>query len=114
MKKTKFTQRIANAVRAIRGEPWTAVVGATLPPVEATPLQLETFKAEQAVPLMVLDMQGPETIAMAVRRDLAFLIGKGLMDAGAIEITKTVDLDRGLLRYGAKVRVARPEEENNG
>lgn len=111
-KKAKFTQRIANAVRALRGEP--LVVDIPLPKMEVTPLRLETFKAEQAVPLMVLDMQGPETIAMTVRQDLASLIGKGLMDAGVIEISKTVDLDRGTLTYGAKVRVARPEEENNG
>jgi hypothetical protein len=113
-KKTKFTQRIANAVRALRGDPWPAVLEFPLPKMEVTPLRLETFKAEQAVPLMVLDMQGHEAIAMTVRRDLASLIGKGLMDAGVIEISKTVDLDRGLLRYGARVRVAMPEEEQHG
>jgi hypothetical protein len=113
-KKVKFTQRIANAVRALRGDPWPVVFEPILPKMEVTPLRLETFKAEQAVPLMVLDMQGQETVAMAVRRDLASLIGKGLMDAGVIEIIKTVDLDRGTLTYGARVRVARPEEEQHG
>jgi hypothetical protein len=113
-KKVKFTQRIANAVRALRGDPWPVVFEPVLPKMDATPLRLETFGAERTVPLMLLDMQGPETVAETARRDLAPLIGKGLMDAGAIEITKNVDLDRGTLTYGAKVRVARPEEENNG
>lgn len=112
MKKTKFTQRIANAVRALRGEP--LVVDIPLPKMEVAPLQLETFGAERVVPLMLLDMQGPETVAETARRDLASLIGKGLMDAGAIEISKTVDLDRGTLTYRARVRVARPEEEQHG
>ncbi|MBO5917691.1 MAG: hypothetical protein J6Q14_02860 [Oscillospiraceae bacterium] len=113
-KKVKFTQRIANAVRALRGEPWPTVFEAAVPKVEATPLRLETFQVEQIVPLMVLDMQGQETIAMTVRRDLASLIGKGLMDAGAIEITKNVDLDRGTLTFRGRVRVAMPEEEKHG
>ena len=112
MAKTKLSTRILNAVRALRGE--RLVVDIPLPKMEVTPLRLETFQAGLDIQLMVLDMQGPETTAERARRDLASLIGKGLMDAGAIEISKTVDLDRGTLTYGAKVRVARPEEENNG
>lgn len=111
-KKVKFTQRIANAVRALRGE--RLVVDIPLPKMEVTPLRLETFQAGLDVPLMVLDMQGPETVIETARRDLASLIGKGLMDAGAIEITKKVDMGHGLLKYGARVRVAMPEEERHG
>lgn len=114
MKKVKFTQRIANAVRALRGDPWSMVFEAAVPKMEVTPLRLETFKAAQDVPLMVLDMQGPETVAAEVRRDLASLIGKDPMDAGAIEISKTVDMGRGTLTYEARVRVAMPGEEHHG
>lgn len=113
-KKAKFTQRIANAVRALRGDPWPVVFEPILPKMDVTPLRLETFQAGLDIHLMVLDMQGPETTAERARRDLASLIGKGLMDAGAIEITKKVDMDHGLLRYGARVRVAMPEEEKHG
>lgn len=111
-KKVKFTQRIANAVRALRGE--RLVVDIPLPKMEVTPLQLETFQVEQVVPLMLLDMQGPETTAESARRDLASYIGKGLMDSGAIEITKNVDLGNGTLTYRGRVRVAMPGEERHG
>lgn len=113
-KKVKFTQRIANAVRALRGDPWPAVLDFPLPKMEVTPLHLETFQVGLDVRLMVLDMQGPETTAERARRDLGALIGKGLMDAGAIEITKKVDMDRGVLKYGARVRVAMPGEDRHG
>jgi hypothetical protein len=62
---------------------------------------------------MVLDMQGPENTAEEARRDLARLIGRQLMDAGAIRITKSVDLAQGVLTYRARVQVAMPEEDNN-
>lgn len=114
MKKTKFTQRIANAVSALRGDPWPVVFEPTPTKIEVTPLQLETFQVEQFVPLMLLDMQGPETVTAEVRRDLGRRIGEGLMGAGAIEITKKVDIPNDTLTYRARVRVARPEEEQHG
>lgn len=112
MGKVKFTQRVLNAARALRGDPWPVVFEPILK--EVTPLRLETFQAERSVPLMLLDMQGPETVAAEARRDLASIIGKGLLDGGAIEITKTADIPRDTLTYRARVRVARPEEESHG
>lgn len=114
MKKEKFSKRIANAVRALRGDPWPVVFEPILPKVGATPLRLETVQAERTVPLMVLDMTGPENVTETVRRDLGSIIGKGLMDAGAIEICRNVDLDHGTVTYRVTVRVAMPEEERHG
>lgn len=113
-KKAKFSQRIVNAVRALRGDPWPVVFEPIRPKMDETPLRLKTFQVGLDVPLTVLDMQGPETAVERARQDLASLIGKGLMNAGAIEITKKVDMDHGLLKYGARVRVAMPEEERHG
>ena len=114
IKKVKFTQRIANAVRALRGDPWPEVLDFPLPKVEVTPLHLETFQVERSVPLEFIDLQGQEVLAETVRRELATSIGKGLMDAGAIEISKRAEFDKGRFYFRAKVRVAMPGEERHG
>lgn len=114
MKKEKLSKRILNAARALRGEPWPQVYEFAAPKLEVTPLRLETFQAECSVPLMAVDMQGPENTAAEARQDLARLIGRKLMDAGAIRVTKSVDLAQGVLTYRARVQVAMPEEDDNG
>ena len=114
MKKEKLTKRIANAVRALRGNPWPVVFEPILPKMEATPLRLETFKAEKSVPLEFVDLQGREVLDETIRREMATRIGKKLMTTGFIEITKKVDVDAGTLTYMGRVRVAMPEEEKHG
>lgn len=109
-KKVKFTQRILNAVRALRGEPWPCAPVVETPPVEVCRYKIETFMTTGSVPLEYIDLRGPEVVATAARQDLADHIGRAMMDAGAVEVTKTADIKAGLLYFRAKVRVAMPEE----
>ena len=111
MTKTKLSARIANAVRALRGEPWPAVIEA--PRITYTCPAIQTVGAETSCPLEFIDQQGPEVTAEAALRDISALIGKALLDAGAIKITKTADIPGGRLYYRGRVRVVMPEKEDD-
>lgn len=112
MAKTKLSTRIANAVRALRGEPWPAVIEG--PKITYTRPAIQTIGAETSCPIELIDLQGPEVTDEEVRRDIAKLIGKELLTAGAIEITRTTDFRAGLFGYRGRVRVVMPGEEGDG
>lgn len=108
MAKTKLIHRIANAVRALRGEPWPAVIEG--PNITYIRPATQTVNAETSCPLEFIDLQGPEVTDAAARRDIAALIGRELLEANAIELTRNVDLRAGLLIHRGRVRVVMPWE----
>lgn len=111
MAKTKLSLRIANAVRALRGEPWPAVIEA--PKITYIRSVIQTIGAETSCPLEFIDLQGPEVTAETALRDISALIGKELLDAGAIKIIKTADIPGGRLYYRGRVQVVMPGEEDD-
>lgn len=112
MAKPKLSQRIANAVRALRGEPWPAVIEG--PKITYTRPDVQTVYAETSCPMAFIDLQGPEVTDAAARRDIAALIGMELLDAGAIKITRDADIRAGRFCYRGQVRVVMPGEEDDG
>lgn len=112
MAKIKFTQRIANAVRALRGEPWPVVIEG--PKITYTRPDIQTIGAETSCPIAFIDLQGPEVTDAAARRDIASLIGAELLDAGAVKITRDVDIRAGRFYYRGRVQVVMPGEEDEG
>lgn len=106
-KREKFGQRIYNAYRALRGDPWPQEVirFEYLPRVEKRP---DIVAFGNAVTLS-RDID-PDALDLAfVKRDLAWSIGLNLLEEGAIIITEKRD-HRGLTFEG-RVRVVMPEKE---
>lgn len=112
MAKTKLIQRIANAVRALRGEPWPVVFEGSK--ITYTRPAIQTIGAATSCPIAFMDLQGPEVTDAEARRDIAALIGRELLDAGAIKITRDVDIRAGWFNYQGQVRVVMPGEEDDG
>lgn len=112
-KREKFGQRIYNACRALRGEPWPQVFQFANPPMmKAERTDVVAFGNAVTIPGDV----DPDALDLAfVKRDLAWSIGLNLLEEGAIIITEKRD-HRGLTFEG-RVRVVMPEkkkEETNG
>lgn len=114
MAKAKLSTRILNAYRALRGEPWPAVIEG--PKITYTRPDIVTIGAEVTCPIEFLDLQGPEVTDGTARQDVARLIGQELLNAGAIQTRRVADLRDGYLRYTGRVRVVMPgeEDDNNG
>ena len=110
--KPKLGHRIANAVRALKGEPWPVQIMAFTPPrVERCDIQ--TFACCLTVGLhfdedaqTALGEVYQEEIAAKLSRDL----GRELLQAGAIEIKTTRDDVRMKNTYRAELRVVMPGE----
>jgi len=109
MAKTKLSTRILNAYRALRGDPWPTMIEG--PKITYTRPAVQTIGAETSCPIAFIDLQGPEVTDGEARRDIAALIGMELLDAGAIKITRDVDIMAGRFYYRGKVRVVMPGEE---
>lgn len=106
MAKNKLSLRIANAVRALRGEPWPAAIEP--PRITYRYLNTQTIGAMTSCPLAAIGRQGTEVVDAEARLILAKRIGVELLDKGAIEITKRVDSYTGWANYYGRVRVAMP------
>lgn len=106
MTKTKLSERILNAVHALRGEPWPTVIEG--PKITYTYPATQTIGAKTTYPLEFLDLQGPEVTNMEAWQDVAKRIGLELLGSGAIKIARDVDLRNGYLHYRGQVRVVMP------
>lgn len=105
----RITKRIANAVRALRGEPWPAMIEA--PEIKETRANVQTCGAEYRVPLEHLDLLGPMCMDDEAHRAVASIIGRRLLETGCIEFDRVPDIACGVIRYRGKVRVVMPEKE---
>lgn len=112
MAKPKLSTRILNAYRALRGDPWPTMIEG--PKITYTRSTIQTMGAETSCPIAFIDLQGPEVTDAEARRNIAALIGAELLDAGAIKITRDVDIRAGRFYYRGRVRVVMPGEEDDG
>ena len=106
MAKPKLSTRIRDAFHAFRHGP--TLVKFEQPVVTVTRPAINTIGAETSCPIAFIDLQGPEVTDAEARRDIAKLIGLELLDAGAIKITRDVDVRAGLFYYRGRVRVVMP------
>ena len=111
MAKAKLSTRILNAYRALRGEPWPAVIEG--PKITYTRPKVATYVTRQFVPWERCDLQGPEVVEEYARRRLLQQIGPELMDAGVIVLDKNPDFANGGTCYQATLRVVMPEKEDD-
>lgn len=113
MSKTNLSTRIANALRALRGDPWpvTFIEG---PKITYTTPAVETYAIEHAVDWELFDLQGPEVTEERVRSRIADRIGRELLESGAIAIKRRPDIPKGIIYYRGEVRVVMPGEEGVG
>lgn len=111
MAKTKLSTRILDAYHAFRHGP--TLVKFEQQVVTVTQPTIQTVSAKTTYPLEFIDLQGPEVTNMEAWRDIAKLIGLELLNAGAIKITREVDLRNGYLHFHGRARVAMPGEEED-
>ena len=112
MAKPKLSTRIRDAYHAFMHGP--TLVKFEQPVVTVTRPDVKTIGAEVTLPLELIDLQGPEVTNTEARQDIAKLIGRELLNAGAIETRQEVDLRNGYLRYHGRARVVMPEKEDDG
>lgn len=111
MAKTKFSTRILNAYRALRGEPWPIVIEG--PKIKYYRPAIQTIVATASLPEAFLRLQGTEVTDKEARRNIATKICNKLLDDGAIEIVREVERHGGWLYYTGRVRVVMPEKEDD-
>ena len=117
--RTRLGHRIANAVKALKGEPWPEQIAFELPKIER--YKFQTF-VRQHVCGRCYDEWAPVDMDKINREEIAAQLGKDLLQAGAIKIT-TEQLDPEVHGrwygpfpgkiYRAKIRVVLPEEKEN-
>lgn len=111
--KPKLGHRMAAAIRALKGEPWPVQMVYNLPKAER--YNIQAF-GRQHVTGLHFDEWAPVDMDKIHREEIAALLGKDLLQAGAIEITaeparRDVYGPCAGTVYRAKVRVAMPEKE---
>lgn len=111
MAKPKLSTRIRDAFHAFRHGP--TLVKFEQPVVSVIRPAIQTIGAETSCPIAFIDLQGPEVTDAAARRDIAARIGMELLDAGAIKITRDVDIRADRFYYRGRVRVVMPGEEED-
>lgn len=102
MGKTKISERIHNAWRALRGDPWPVILEG--PKIEYRRTSLETFHASFVVPLEVLDLSGPENVTESTKRVLVHRLAEQLIDSAAVDVQRLPDFRAGSMCYKATLQ----------
>ena len=102
--------RIANAVKALKGEPWPAqIVFNPPPPVKYNPARVETFAARRTYFFPGSGHITREEFLERQRHLLAREIGKTLLSFGAIEFCE----EGNETAMQARIRVVMPEKKED-
>lgn len=111
-KREKFGQRIYNAYRALRGDPWPQVFEFANPPMAAERHDIQTMGVQVNVNKYEADIMDPadllEFVTMRIRVNLAHALG----DSNAVEIVRDdgAPWDK-CIRYTGRLRVVMPEKK---